>query len=175
MRLSIIRDIVNHICRGNFRKRVPLLSSKQTSPSWVVFSLALAGLASSFMQTILIPIQAQLPTLLNAQPNDTAWLITITLLVSAISTPIAGRLSDMFGKKLLIVILLGLLIAGSVIGAWSSTLIPLIIARGLQGAGMGVIPVGISLLRDAMPPSDSDLPSPWFPPPSEWAELWGCR
>lgn len=112
--------------------------------------LALAGMAASFMQTILIPIQGELPQLLGASREDTAWVITITLLVSAICTPISGRLGDMYGKRRVAMVLLGLLALGSVVAALSPTVVPLIIGRALQGLGMGVIPLGISILRDVV-------------------------
>ncbi|WP_426738185.1 MFS transporter [Plantibacter sp. 2H11-2] len=118
----------------------------------LVAVLAFAGMGASFMQTILIPIQAQLPQLLNAAREDTAWVITITLLVSAICVPISGKLGDMYGKRRVALVLLGLLVTGSVIAALSPTVVPLIIGRGLQGTGMGVIPLGIAILRDTLPP-----------------------
>ncbi|MFT4051204.1 MAG: MFS transporter [Microbacterium sp.] len=119
-------------------------------PGLVTAVLAFAGMSASFMQTILIPIQAELPELLDASRDDTAWVITITLLVSAICTPISGRLGDMFGKRRVALSLLVLLVLGSVIAALSPTVAPLIIGRGLQGAGMGVIPLGIAILRDTL-------------------------
>lgn len=119
----------------------------------IVAVLAFAGASASFQQTILIPIQGALPELLDASPDDTAWVITVTLLVSAICTPIAGRLGDMFGKRRIALVLLGLLIAGSVVAALSPTVLPLIIGRALQGTGLGVIPLGIALLRDSIHPS----------------------
>ena len=58
----------------------------------------------------------------------------------------------MFGKRRIALILLSLLVAGSVVAAVSPSVGPLIVGRGLQGRGMGVIPLGISLLRDLLPP-----------------------
>lgn len=118
----------------------------------IIAVLAFAGMGASFMQTILIPIQAELPVLLGAAREDTAWVITVTLLVSAICTPISGKLGDMYGKRRVALVLLGLLVAGSVIAALSPTVVPLIIGRALQGTGMGVIPLGISILRDTLDP-----------------------
>ena len=121
-------------------------------PGAVVAVLAFAGMGASFMQTILVPIQAELPHLLGAPREDTAWVITVTLLVSAICTPISGKLGDMYGKRRIAMILLALLMAGSVICALSGTVIPMIVGRALQGTGMGVIPLGISILRDTLHP-----------------------
>lgn len=120
------------------------------SPNAVVAVLAIAGLASSFMFTLVVPIQSKLPELLNASREDTAWVVTGTLLSAAVITPIAGRLGDMYGKRRIILVLLGVLIAGSVVAAVSSVLPVVILGRVLQGAATGVIPLGISVLRDVL-------------------------
>jgi EmrB/QacA subfamily drug resistance transporter len=120
-------------------------------PNQVIAVLAFAGLGASFMQTILIPIQSQLPRLLNASSEDTPWVITATLVAAAICTPIAGRLGDMYGKRRIVMALLILQAVGAILAALSSTLVPMIIARVLQGMAAGVIPLGISILRDVLP------------------------
>ncbi|MDY6998434.1 MAG: MFS transporter [Actinomycetota bacterium] len=120
-------------------------------PNRVVAALAFGGLGAAFTHTILIPIQAELPRLLDTSTSNTAWVITITLLVAAIATPISGRFGDMYGKRRVVLILLAVLIAGSVVCALSPTVHTLIVGRGLQGLGMGVIPLGVSILRDVLP------------------------
>ncbi len=116
----------------------------------IVAVLAFAGMGASFMQTILIPIQSELPRLLDAEPAETAWVITVTLLASAVAVPIAGRLGDMFGKRTIALVLMGILVLGSVVCALAPGLVLMIVGRALQGMGMGVIPLGISLLRDVV-------------------------
>lgn len=116
----------------------------------IVAVLAAAGLAASFMFTLVVPIQAQLPELLHASRDDTAWVITATLVAAAVVTPIAGRLGDMYGKRRVVLILLLLMVAGSVIAALSTGIVSMIIGRALQGAVSGVIPLGISILRDVL-------------------------
>lgn len=122
------------------------------NPTAVVAVLGGAGMCASFMQTLVIPIQGVLPQLLDASPSDTPWVVTITLLTGAICTPIAGRLGDMFGKRRMALTVLALLVVGSIVCAVTSGLIGMIVGRGLQGVGMGVIPLGISILRDHLPP-----------------------
>ncbi|WP_144793375.1 MFS transporter [Microbacterium paludicola] len=114
--------------------------------------LAFTGLAASFMFTLVVPLQAELPTLLNASREDTTWVVTITLLVAAIATPISGRLGDMYGKRRVIITLMSMLIVGSVIAALSGSIIGVIVGRALQGAVTGVIPLGIAVMRDILPP-----------------------
>lgn len=132
---------------GNDRVRRSNLS-RTPRPNLVIAVLAFSGMGAAFMSTILIPIQGRLPELLGTSSSETAWLITITLLVSAVSTPICGRLGDMYGKRRVALVLLLLMVAGSVLAALSQTVVPLIIGRGLQGTGLGVIPLGIAMLRD---------------------------
>ena len=125
--------------------------TKSPSPNLIVAVLAFAGMGASFMQTILIPIQPELPRLLSASSDDTAWVITATLVAAAVCTPVAGRLGDMYGKRRIAMALLLLQAVGAILAALSSTLVPMIIARVLQGMAAGVIPLGISILRDVLP------------------------
>lgn len=112
--------------------------------------LAIAGLCSSFMFTLVVPIQAKLPELLHASREDTAWVVTATLLAAAITTPIAGRLGDLYGKRRIVLVLLAVMVAGSVIAALSQGIGGMIVGRALQGAVVGVVPLGISILRDVL-------------------------
>lgn len=121
-------------------------------PGLIIFSLAFAGLCASFMQTLLVPIQGRLPELLDAPLSLTAWVMTITQLVSAVWMPIAGRLADMYGKRQVLVVMVYLLIIGSVLAAFADNIWILLLARCIQGAGFGVIVTGMSLLRDVVPP-----------------------
>lgn len=113
--------------------------------------LAFAGLGASFMQTILIPIQGELPKLLNTTSDNAAWVITATLVAAAVCTPVAGRLGDMFGKRRIAMALLLLQAAGAILAAVSNDVATMVIARALQGTVAGVIPLGISILRDVLP------------------------
>ncbi|WP_243229380.1 MFS transporter [Microbacterium sp. CIAB417] len=125
----------------------------RTPPRWAIVAvLAFAGLCSSFMFTLVVPLQAELPNLLNASREDTTWVVTITLLVAAVATPISGRLGDMYGKRRVVVALLALLVVGSLIAALSGSIVGVIIGRALQGAVTGVVPLGIAIMRDVLPP-----------------------
>lgn len=112
--------------------------------------LAATGLVSAFQFTLVLPLQSQLPTLLDAPREDTAWVVTSTLLAAAIIMPIAGRLGDMYGKRRVLIALLCTAIAGSVVVALSSGIVWAIVGRALQGAMMGVVPLGISIMRDTL-------------------------
>ncbi|MEU6468695.1 MFS transporter [Streptomyces massasporeus] len=117
----------------------------------VVAVLAFGGIVVSLMQTLVIPIVPELPRLLNAPASDTAWAVTATLLAAAVATPMTGRLGDMYGKRRMLLISLVMLVAGSVTAALSDSLTPMIVGRALQGLASGVIPLGISIMRDELP------------------------
>ena len=84
-------------------------------PNRVVPVLAFAGIVVSLMHTLVIPLVPDLPRLLNASPADTAWAVTATLLAASVSTPVMGRLGDMYGKRRMLLISLSILVAGSVV------------------------------------------------------------
>ncbi|NEA63716.1 MFS transporter [Streptomyces sp. SID12488] len=117
----------------------------------VVGILAFAGIVAAITQTLVVPLIGELPSLLDTSASNASWVITATLLAAAVVTPVAGRLGDMYGKKRMLLVSLVPLILGSVLCALSSSVLPMIAGRGLQGMGMGVVPLGISLLRDVVP------------------------
>ncbi|MEV7320030.1 MFS transporter [Streptomyces sp. NPDC093970] len=117
----------------------------------VVAVLAFGGIVVSLMQTLVIPIVPELPRLLDASASDATWAVTATLLAAAVATPVMGRLGDMYGKRLILLTSLVMLIAGSVTAGLSDTLVPMIVGRALQGLASGVIPLGISIMRDELP------------------------
>jgi MFS family permease len=113
--------------------------------------LSAAGIGVSLMQTLIIPLIPELPKLLNASPSNASWAITATLLTAAVATPVFGRLGDMYGPKPMLIACAVILTAGSLISATTSSLLPFVVGRGLQGLGLPIIPLGISVLRATVP------------------------
>ncbi|WP_405866699.1 MULTISPECIES: MFS transporter [unclassified Streptomyces] len=126
-------------------------TSAPPKPNAVVAVLALAGIVVSLMQTLVIPIVPELPTLLHASASNAAWAVTATLLAAAVATPVVGRLGDMIGKRRMLLVSIVLLVSGSVVCALADSLVPMIIGRTLQGLAAAVVPLGISIMRDALP------------------------
>ncbi|WP_436735739.1 MFS transporter [Streptomyces sp. BBFR102] len=122
-----------------------------TRPGAVVAVLAFAGTTAAIMQTLVTPLIAELPRILSTSTSDATWVITVTLLVSAVCVPVVGRLGDLLGKRRMLLACSVPLMAGSVVCALASSVVPMIIGRGLQGMGMGMVPLGIALLRDVVP------------------------
>ncbi|GAA1590229.1 MFS transporter [Leucobacter aridicollis] len=114
--------------------------------------LAAAGIASSITQTMVTPLIPQLPVIFDAPASSTAWVITATLLAAAVAVPISGRLGDLFGKRRMLLVLSVPLIVGALICAVAPTVQVMIAGRALQGFGSGMVPLGIAMLRDLVPP-----------------------
>lgn len=117
----------------------------------VIAVLAFAGIVVSLMQTVVIPLVPKLPEFLDASETSAGWAVTATLLTAAISTPTAGRLGDMYGKRLMLLISLVLMVIGSILCALTDGVSLMIVGRALQGASSGVIALGISVMRDELP------------------------
>ncbi|MGV9944458.1 MFS transporter [Streptomyces sp. NPDC003401] len=118
----------------------------------VVATLALAGVTAAIMQTLVTPLIAELPQILDTSSSNAAWVITVTLLAAAVCVPVVGRLGDLLGKRRMLLACAVPLIVGSVVCALASDVVMMIVGRGLQGMGMGMLPLGIALLRDVLPP-----------------------
>ncbi|GAA4992066.1 MFS transporter [Kitasatospora paranensis] len=127
-------------------------SATPARPGAIVAVLAGAGIVVSLMQTLVVPLIPELPKLLHTTPANASWAITATLLAGAVATPVLGRLGDMYGKRRMLLVSLGMLVVGSLVPAVSTGLVPMVIGRALQGCAAGVIPLGISIMRDELPP-----------------------
>ncbi|MQW77585.1 MFS transporter [Nocardioides sp. dk4132] len=129
--------------------------ARHTSPGRARLEVALIGGASltvALTQTVLVPLLGVLPAQLDATASEVTWLLTVTLIASAVSIPLFGRLGDMFGKRRMLLISIAILVAGSVLGALAGdNLAVLLVARAIQGAAGATISLGISLCAALLP------------------------
>ena len=122
------------------------------SPTITIAVLATSGMVMAIMQTMFIPLLAQIPDILNCTADNASWLITATLISSVVAIPTMSRLADMYGKRKMMLISIGVMVVGSLVGALSENLGVLIFARALQGFAIALIPLGMSIMRDLIPP-----------------------
>jgi MFS family permease len=121
------------------------------SPNLILAVLALSGTSFSLLQSLVAPAIPELQQSLGASASGIAWVLTAFLLASSVATPIVSRFGDMFGKRGVLLGVLGLLWAGTLVCALANTLWVLIIGRVIQGAGGAVIPLAIGIIRDELP------------------------
>jgi len=121
-------------------------------PIWAVITvLCLSGTTVSLQQTMVVPLLPAFQQVLGVSADDASWLVTATLLTSAVATPIVARLADMFGKRLMMLVCIVLMTAGSIVAALGADFATIVAGRSLQGFSSALIPVGISIMRDELP------------------------
>lgn len=125
--------------------------SNDRAASAVIAMLSMAGLLVALQITLMVPLLPDLPQIRGVSSNDVGWLVTITLLVGAVATPIVSRCADIFGKRRMLVISLAAMVTGSLIAAIGGTFVTVLIGRGLQGFSSALIPVAMAILRDVVP------------------------
>ncbi len=131
----------------------PTTAPAMRRPGLILAVLCLGSLGASLMQTLVIPIQGDLPRLLNTSHSNASWVVTVTLLAGAVVMPVAGRLSDILGRQRILAASAVLLALGSALCAVADSLLPMLAGRTLQGLAMGYVPVAINLVRSVVPPA----------------------
>ncbi|GAA1989971.1 MFS transporter [Kitasatospora viridis] len=129
----------------------PAATAVKPSSARVLPALVLAMLAYSVIQTAVVPILPSLAKELKVSGSDITWLMTANLLSAAVLTPLLGRFGDLRGRKPMLLISLGGLVLGSGLAVATHSFTLLVVARVLQGAGGGVLPLAISIVRDELP------------------------
>jgi MFS family permease len=125
---------------------------RATNPTAVIAVLAYCGGLVSISQTVALPLLPILPAELDTTLSNVSWVATASFLTGAVANPVLGRLGDMYGKRRIVLVALGVLAAGCVMAAVAANILVLIIARSLQGFGTAVLPLGMSIAKDSLPP-----------------------
>jgi EmrB/QacA subfamily drug resistance transporter len=114
--------------------------------------LALGIAAFALLQSLVVPVLTTVQHQLHTSQDTVTWVLTAYLLSASIMTPILGRVGDMKGKKRVFVAALVALAVGSLLAALAPSIGVMIVARVIQGAGGGMLPVAFGIIRDEFPP-----------------------
>ena len=113
----------------------------------VMVGIFLGAMESTVVATAMPTIVASLGGL-----EVYSWVFSSYLLTSTVTVPLWGKLSDLYGRRLLYLIGISLFLLGSVACGFSQTMTQLILFRGLQGLGAGaVLPLGLTIIGDIYP------------------------
>ncbi len=119
---------------------------------WAYAGLVVGMFTASISQTIVSPAIPRIVADLGGLAWY-SWLSTIVMLVSAVITPVSGKLSDIFGRRRFYILGLGLFLAGSALSGMAMNFPFLIFSRAIQGAGMGILlPLSQTILGAIIPP-----------------------
>jgi MFS family permease len=122
--------------------------------AWLTLAILSSTLLTVFFsETMLLPAIPEIIQDFNIAYGTAAWIFSAYLIVAAVMTPVAGRLSDLYGKKKVLLTLLTIYIAGLIAGGFADNISFLLITRIIQGVGLAAVPAAFSLLRDTFPPA----------------------
>jgi len=106
-----------------------------------------------FSETMLLPAIPEIMQDLSISYGTAAWIFSAYLIVAAVMTPIAGKMSDLHGKKKVLLVLLTIYTTGIAAGGFADNISFLLASRIIQGVGLAAVPAAFSLLRDTYPPA----------------------
>ncbi|MDB5594829.1 MAG: transporter [Hyphomicrobiales bacterium] len=118
----------------------------------IMGGLMLAQFIGALDQTIVAPAMPTIGRELG-DAQTLPWVVTSYLLVSTAVTPLYGKLSDIHGRRVMLMIAIGTFVLGSIACALAPTMLLLVLARGLQGlGGGGLIALTQTIVGDIIPP-----------------------
>ena len=122
--------------------------------AWITLGiLSSTLLVVFFSETMLLPAIPEIMKDFRITYGTAAWIFSSYLIVAAVMTPIAGKMSDLYGKKKILLVLLTLYVAGITAGGFAHNITFLLVSRIIQGVGLAAVPAAFSLLRDTFPPA----------------------
>ena len=120
----------------------------------IVAGIMLAMFLSALEQTIVAPALPAIGKSLG-DIDHLSWVVTAYLLAVTATTPLFGKLSDIYGRRVVLLWAIGIFIAGSVACALAQNIWMLILSRGLQGiGGGGLLPIAQTIIADLLSPRE---------------------
>jgi EmrB/QacA subfamily drug resistance transporter len=118
--------------------------------SGLMLAMLLAALDQTIVATALTRISRDFH-----RPDLYSWVVTSYLLTSTVTTPLYGKISDLFGRKRIFQFAIVIFLIGSALSGLSTSMYELIIFRGVQGIGAGgLLSLALSIVGDVIPPRE---------------------
>ena len=141
-----------HDSNNNRNPTSPSLNQKVPRKAWM--SLAILGCAlliAMYGETMLLPAIPDIIEEFDISYNTSSWILSAYLIAGAVATPLGGKLSDIYGRKKMVMIILIIYIIGITLGGISSNITFLIVARVIQGIGISMFPIAFGIIQDQFP------------------------
>ena len=120
--------------------------------TWKVLAI-LSSIVTMIMYAETMMIQA-IPDLIrdfHISYSMSSWLLTACLITAAVMTPIVGKLSDIYSKKRILLIMMVIYAVGVSTAGFATNIYLILIARAIQGFGMAMFPIAFSIVREKFP------------------------
>ncbi|MET7960349.1 MDR family MFS transporter [Micromonospora zamorensis] len=130
----------------------PVLNRQQIR--LLMFGLMTGMLLAALDQTI---VGTALPTIVGELGgiNHYSWVVTAYLLASTASTPLYGKMADLYGRRPVFLFSIGTFLVGSLLAGLSQNMTQLIITRGIQGLGAGgLLTLAFTIISDVVSPRE---------------------
>src|SRR5215211_560435 len=110
----------------------------------VMTGMFIAALEATVVGTAMPTVIASLGGL-----NHYSWVFSAYLVTSTVTVPVWGKLSDLYGRRLLYQLGIGMFLLGTLLSGFSETMTQLIVFRAVQGLGAGaLVPLGMTIIGD---------------------------
>ena len=128
---------------------------KQTNinrSAWTTLAiLSCLGLITMYGETMVLPAIPDFIRDFDISYNTSSWILSSYLIAGAVMTPIAGRLSDIYGKKKILLIVMAVYSTGILAGGFANSIEFMLAARAAQGVGMSMFPIAFGIIREILP------------------------
>jgi MFS family permease len=122
------------------------------SSGWIILIiLSCLGLIVMFDETMILPAIPDFIHNFNISYSTSSWLLSAYIIAAAVMTPIGGKLSDIYGKKKILLIIMAVYAAGIMAGRFATNIEFMLAARVAQGVGMAMFPIAFGIIREVLP------------------------
>jgi MFS family permease len=144
--------VIVALARSNNNNSSAEASTKISRHAWEVTAiLSSAATMVMYAETMLIPAIPGLIKDFDISYSTSSWILATYLVAAAVMTPISGKLSDIYGKKKILLIIMMIYTASVSLGGFADTISFLLVIRALQGIGLSMFPIAFSIARDLFP------------------------
>src|SRR5919108_3251569 len=122
------------------------------SSAWkTLIILGCLGLIVLFDEMMILPAIPDFIRDFNISYSTSSWLLSAYIIAAAVMTPIAGKLSDIYGKKKILLIVMAVYAVGILAGRFATNIEFMLAARAAQGVGMAMFPIAFGIIREVLP------------------------
>lgn len=137
----------------NNNNKTEYQNSRTFVSNWktILVILSCLGLVVMFDETMILPAIPDFINEFDITYSASMWILSSYIIAGAVMTPIAGKLSDIYGKKKMLLIVMALYSIGIMSGRFSTNIEFMIISRIAQGIGLAMFPIAFGIIRDTLP------------------------